>query len=418
MPKQRKAVKVVIQPTKKSKRVKQKEREREVTILGSALRNLGAFGGSALGNFVGQAEFGSRVGQGLGAMISKWLGSGDYKISSNSILRTGGNLPSMHSTKDGFVVRHKEFLTEVKSTTDFTVAASFPINPAIASTFPWLSKIAQHFEEYEIKGMVYHYIPTSGYSVSSSNPALGSVMLQTTYRANSPAPTGKMEMMNEYCASEARPADEFVHPIECSPKETPFSIHYTRTGALSSPDSPLMYDLGTTFLATSGCPAVGNIVGELWVTYEVVLRKPIVALFTMPLGFNGNTSVGLDSSHLFGTSFNTTFTNFPAPITFSGNTMTMGAGIIGTFLVVVGVSGGTANTFGYLSLTGSGSSAVNAFNGSTTLQYNVGTGSSGAALAIVTITNSSTSTVLTFTNSAFTATRVYVTIAQISSQVV
>jgi len=37
-----------------------------------------------------------------------------------------------------------------------------------------------------------------------------------------------------------------------------------------------MYDLGKTFIATSGCPATGNVLGDLWVTYEIELRKPIL----------------------------------------------------------------------------------------------------------------------------------------------
>jgi len=199
----------------------------------------------------------------------------------------------MHAQGQSIVVRHKEFLCPVYGSKDFVVQNDFVLNPGLSETFPWLSRVASCFQEYTILGAVFHYVPTSGTAVSGTNPAIGSVMLQTSYRATEDSPSSKVEMMNEYWASEIPPNETGVHPIECSPKENPFKVQYVRT-VPSSTDSPLLYDLGKTFLATQGMPADGNPVGDLWITYEIELRKPVVKSNVSPGTYTayGATNVG------------------------------------------------------------------------------------------------------------------------------
>jgi len=122
--------------------------------------------------------------------------------------------------------------------------------------------------------MVFHYVPTSGMSVASANTALGSVMFQTSYRATEAAPSSKIEMMNEYWASEGRPCDEICHPIECDPKENPFNIQYIRSSPLVPGENILMYDLGVTTIATTGQQENDRVLGDIWLSYEIELKKP------------------------------------------------------------------------------------------------------------------------------------------------
>lgn len=267
------------QKTRKSTQ-KKKNAQSEMTRLGYALRALGGLGGKMAGGLVGMPNAGGSVGTNLGAALSKWLGSGDYTVSTNSIVQKAqtpmGSIPSMHNDSQSIVVRHKEYLGPVLGSTGFKVQSVYSINPGVAQTFPWLSQVASRFQEYRIKGAVFHYVPTSGTSVSGTNPALGSVMIQTSYRANDSQPTSKIEMMNEYWACEGAPSETFCHPLECNPKENPFNVQYVRNHDVPEGDSVLMYDIGKTFLATSGMPATGNPVGDLWVTYEVELKKPVL----------------------------------------------------------------------------------------------------------------------------------------------
>lgn len=258
---------------KKTKKTKTKER----TLLGQALRALGTSGGTALGGYFGMPVSGGALGSSLGAAVSKWLGSGAYTVSTNSVLTEAApTIPMMHENGQSIVVRHREFIMSIQGSTKFTVARQLVVNPGLRATFPWLSRLAGCYQQYRVRGLVYHYIPTSGYAVASTNSALGSVMLQTTYRSTESAPTSKQELLNEYWSTETVPSETLAHPLECDPKENPFQIHYVRQHGLSTSDEPLLYDLARTFVCTQGMQST-NVVGDLWATYEIELYKPVVS---------------------------------------------------------------------------------------------------------------------------------------------
>lgn len=328
----------------KKQKTKSKSTQAEVTAIGRVLRALGGVGGGAAGEYLGNRELGAYVGTGLGGMISRWLGQGAYRVTSNSVVsnyQSGtASIPAMHKSGQSITVRHREFLTTVKGSTGFAVQRFFQLQPADRNTFPWLSGIAPHFQQYRIKGMVFHYVPTSGYAVSGSNPAIGSVMMQTSYRVNDVAPTSKVEMLNEYWACESSPADAFCHPIECAPKENPFNIHYTRTVPVPANDSPLLYDMGVTYVATSGMPATGNVVGDLWVTYEIEFSKPLVASNATSVVESASLySTDPTPSSLFGSA--TVVASGTIAVTAVGNTITFPIGLLGKYLVVVDIEAAT-----------------------------------------------------------------------------
>jgi hypothetical protein len=320
--------------------------KQEVSALGKAIRALGGVIGSAGGAALGVPIAGGSVGTSLGGALSRWLGAGDYTVGANTVvtksLKAASSIPSMHNGAQSIVVRHREYLGEVRSSTAFSVQQSFPLNPGNASTFPWLSGIATRFQEFTIKGAVFHYIPTSGSAVSSTNAALGSVMLQTSYRATDVPPSSKVEMLNEYCSNEVVPCDSMAHPIECDPKENPFNVMYIRSGAIPAGENLLMYDLGVTHLAVSGCQTTGNVIGDLWVTYEIELKKPLIAsnvtYGTLSSGAT-LTGVGLTLPLPFGTVART-LTGSLAAVTLN-NTITIPKGSVGKYQVWVAVAGST-----------------------------------------------------------------------------
>lgn len=343
-----KKTKVMVNTRPKTARRRTKAREVEVGLLGQALRSLGGLGGSALGNIVGQADVGKSVGSSLGATISRWLGAGDYVVSTNSITSRVANgsaaIPMMHSTSNSVVIRHKEFLTEVKGKTGFSVQGTYVLNPGQEVTFPWLADIASRFSEYKIRGLVFHYVPSSGSAVSSSNPAIGTVMLQTTYRSSESAPTSKLEMLNEFFASESAPNEAFCHPIECNPKSNPFATQYIRTGSVPVGDSPLMYDLGKTFIAVSGMPADNNVVGDLWVTYEVELLKPqlVSNATSIVRAAYFNTRTGFSAGNMFNSV--SPFAGNMAATSDSANKITLPIGTIGSYQLLLGVRTSSASS--------------------------------------------------------------------------
>jgi len=194
----------------KKQRAIRAKKQQSVGLLGQGLRALGGLGGGALGGYFGAPGTGSAVGTSLGAALSKWLGAGDYTVVANSMLRAGPTIPAMHSSGQSIVVRHKEYLGPVVGSANFTVQSVYTLNPGLVASFPWLSRIAACFQEYTFKGAVFHYVPTSGVAISGTNPAIGSVMMQTSYRSTEASPTTKIELLNEYWASEAAPNETLL----------------------------------------------------------------------------------------------------------------------------------------------------------------------------------------------------------------
>ncbi len=384
----------------KNQKKASKQQPPKPTRLGAALRAVGGMGGRYLGNLVGLGDAGSGIGRTLGATVSRWLGSGDYAISQNSVMKMSpdGSIPLMHKSDQTVVIRHREFLGELTGSANYTVQRSFPLNPGLSTTFPWLSTIAANFSEYRIKGLVFHYVPTSGYAVSGTNPAIGTVMIQTSYRATESAPTSKVELLNEYWSSESCPADAFCHPIECNPKENPFSVQYVRIGDLPSSENQLMYDLGTTRIATSGMPA-SNVVGDIWVTYEVELKKPRVTALNSENehSLEGASSTAIAAGTPFGTNFTETFDTSGGGISVSSTAVTFAAGNTGTWLITANYTGATAIGISGAAVTGSGSTQTS-FRAST-----VSTGLNVVAyVATVRITDPSVTSVWTPTFTTLT----------------
>jgi hypothetical protein len=280
---------------------------------------------------------GGDTGHNIGAALSKWLGSGDYRVGKNSCVLSA-QIPMMHQSGQSITVRHREYIADIVAgtgtPTNFSIASTYALNPGLASSFPWLATVAQQFQEYTWKGLVYHFVSTAGQSVSSTNTAIGSVMMATQYRATAAAYINKQQLLNEYFSGDSKSSESFCHPIECDPKENPYNIQYVRSAAVPSGEDQKTYDLGVMYVATQGLPSAGVNVGELWATYEVELRKPIVA---------GSLQNDVVAYIAYGTSPSTT-NPFGAArsetldtlgIICSGTTLTFPAQIYGCFYVTV-----------------------------------------------------------------------------------
>ena len=331
--------------------------------MGQVIRGLGALGGGAVGNMFGYADEGKATGRSLGAAISKWLGCGDYTVKANTLVHGSPAIPMMHQSGQSIIVRHKEFLGDViggSTGANFNIGSRYYLNPGLAASFPWLSSVAQQYQEYSWKGIVFHFVSTSGQSVASTNTSLGSVMLHTDYRVTAPAPTNKQELLNEYFASDAKPAESFIHPIECDPKENPYNVQYVRAGAVPAGEDAKTYDLGVVNVATQGLPSNNLNVGELWVSYEVELKKPQLT-GGVTLGYHAQSTTGLDASHPLGTAHSTKYNTLG--VTFDGtDTFTIPAGTTGTFMLIANARGGlnsapafTLTNMGNVTWTGAGS---------------------------------------------------------------
>jgi len=152
---------------------------------------------------------------------------------------------------------------------------SYALNPGQSATFPWLSQCAADFEQYEIDGMIVVYRPTSG-NATGANTALGEVAMATNYNAAAVAFPNMQSLLNSEFAVTGPPSQANMHLIECDKNQSPYTELYVRTGGPPSSEDLKTYDFGLLQVATSGCQTLGQQLGELWITYDIVFFKPLL----------------------------------------------------------------------------------------------------------------------------------------------
>ncbi len=303
--------------------------------------------------------------KGIGALIS---GFGDYKVNSNSLMSGGLDPPTIVNSVNngGVIVRHREYLRDISAASTFTIT-SLNINPGLYTSFPWLSNVAQHFEQYRVRGIIYEFKSLSSDAVLSAatSSALGSIIMATQYDALDPAFPNKFAMENYEFANSSKPSISFIHPVECAKKQTTVTELYVRPDDVPEGADIRLYDLGVFNIAAVGMQAATGIAGELWCTYEIEFFKPrvpnladqgpIADHFTGTTGgtnaapFTGNAA---DADNMIGGTLDTNRYTFPSYIT-SGSYLVM--------FVIYGAS--TACTAATLTL--SGCSGLNMWKGST-----------------------------------------------------
>lgn len=247
----------------------------------------GAAIGSALGTLVG-GPTGTVMGAGIGTaaqqLVKSVTGFGDYQIKANSLLYNVDAVPEFTSMNPNCtMVCHREYICDIQTgpnlsgttsgTTNFDVT-SFRINPADPNTFPWLSSMARNYEQYVVQGMIFEFKSNSATAVSSTNTALGSVILATQYNSLSPEFINKQQMEAHQFASSTIPSQNVMHAIECDPHQTQCGGIFNTIDPGATPGDKRLYDLGTFSIATKGMQAPNVDIGELWVTYKICFLKP------------------------------------------------------------------------------------------------------------------------------------------------
>jgi len=233
--------------------------------------------GRYIGKYFGYGGLGGALGHGIGRI----LGSGDYETGPmvrSNVLTNSTEVPIFEDAGRGNIVMHREYISDVitAATPGVFQLQSYTINPGNGSTFPWLSTIAQNYEQYKVHGMVFMFKSTSGESVASTNTALGTVIMATDYNVNAPSYRSKNEMEQSQFAQSFKASKSAMHGIECAPGEIPINAFYVRTGEVASNDSVKWYDMANFQIATQGFQAASVNIGELWVTYLIEFLKPQV----------------------------------------------------------------------------------------------------------------------------------------------
>lgn len=255
--------------------------ERGTTIINKAARSLGEAVGSSIPG-LGALGAGEYLGN-AASWFSRLLGFGDYTIKRNSLLdvarRSQGRPASFNRKGADIIVRHEEYITDVLGSTDFN-AVSYLLNPGNPALFPFLWQIASRYEEYEMLGVVFEYRPAS--YAYSANVSSGVVVMATDYDVLDSNYSDKRPMEASEYATSCMPSESMMHPIECDPRRNVMHRGFVKPGSTSLDEygtgDPRLDFLGRTTVATQGMPetANGKSIGELWVSYQVRLSRPIL----------------------------------------------------------------------------------------------------------------------------------------------
>jgi len=178
--------------------------------------------------------------------------------------------------------------------------------------FPWFYKIAQQFEQYKIKGLTFEYVPVSADTASGTQITTGSIDFFIEYNSAAAPPCGVLStaaadvlspinngagyaqaqqlVLNNMWAQSTKPSEHCFIPFEASRKSSPTEVLYvapstvvpgqanvptmTPAGVSQGTSDMRLYDAGTLYVIPFGQSVDQQLLGQLWVTYEIELIKP------------------------------------------------------------------------------------------------------------------------------------------------
>lgn len=244
------------------------------TLLNTGAR---AIGGGYSGYVSGVP--GGTIGAALGGGVNTILGMGSYDVRANSLWGNGdGQVPFMHKAGETIRLTHREYIRDLYSSDvpNTFKKETIEFNPGLESVLPWASKIANAFTEYQLLGCVVYFKSSSTDALASTNTALGSVLMAAQYNMNIDEFGDKQDMLNSMWAMEGKPSCDLALPIECDPSQNQFGIHNIRSDDNFSGDNQNEYDHCRITIATDGMQGAGINLGQLWIAYDMELRKPVM----------------------------------------------------------------------------------------------------------------------------------------------
>lgn len=222
-----------------------------------------------------------------GGLSDTVSGLGEYVVRRNSLMSAidmGQSPPRVMNTNRGeaTILNHREYITDITSgpgTPSLFNLAEYALNPGNDQLFPFLGKIAQRFQEYEIRGMLVELKSlSSDYAAALS---LGSIFMAADYNVLGPAPPNKQALENMEYASSCKPSRSLIMPIECDPRNAVDTHLYVAINSDYQGGDKRLFDLAKIYIGSQGIPTANTPIAEMWVTYEIALFKPIISADTI-----------------------------------------------------------------------------------------------------------------------------------------
>jgi len=258
----------------------------------------GGYWGRKIGGLFGKAALGDKLGDIGGSLIRQFVpggqlamtaanaasrvmtGQGMYSAVSNNLVQGGDPIPSFVPTPDGssVVISHREYIGDVFAPPagDSFQNTPYSVNPGIERTFPWLSQIAQNYDEYTIHQLMFSYRSTVS-DFAANTGQIGQVIMATIYNAASEPFSDKSAMMQYDSSMSTKTSESMIHGVECDPSKLSGPRgRFIRANPVLVGQDINQYDHGLFNIAVTETPNgyENQAMGELWVSYTVELRKP------------------------------------------------------------------------------------------------------------------------------------------------
>lgn len=277
--------------------------------------------------------------------IRKFLGLGAYSGGRQvpKALLEASKVPYVNSITDkGIIIGHHEFIGDVSSSVEFKTTR-YPINPGLDITFPWLAGVAPSFQEWDLIGCMLCYNPTSGNAVASTTTTLGAVIGSVAYPLDIAAPSSKIQALGMAGAVSTVPSQTLLIPVETAKSMRMSPNLLVRNAGLPETATKQLYDIANFDLSTVGSQAA-CVVGELWISYTVLLKLPTLRRSTAGVPYmNAQCDEPIDAHPLADPGyFTNTLNGVIASAGVAGDTITLPAGLSGTYRVELGWGGTSA----------------------------------------------------------------------------
>jgi len=179
------------------------------------------------------------------------------------------NIKTMRNTsaqvgpkKDTYRISNREFVTDVVPFVNFT-PTKIEINPAIASSFPWLSGLATSFQKYKI-----HKFKVI-FETSQSSIVPGFVMMAPEFNISDSLPSSKQELLTYKYATRGPVWQNLEMSIKVEDMMQ-YKNYYIRNGTETN---LLLYDPFYIVIASLDTTLSTNI-GEIWFEYDIEFSIP------------------------------------------------------------------------------------------------------------------------------------------------
>jgi hypothetical protein len=261
---------------------------------------LGGQGGGFLGGNVagkidplfakGGSKYGGSAGRWMGQKIADLVGFGDYAVVDNSLsqvgkaIQPGTPVPAFGTSNAVTRIKHREFISDVlvpANPANFNSTA-YQVNPGNSTLFPWLASLGNSYQQYRFRGLIFEFVSTTS-EVSAGGP-MGSVILASNYDVTDANYANKQQMENSQFAVSAKPSCSQIHTMECDMSQTAAHLLYVDSDSTHTAQDPRWCDLANFQIATVGLPGTaGQVLGELWASYDIEFYKPEINLANAPL---------------------------------------------------------------------------------------------------------------------------------------